>query len=116
MLLDKTKLFQTIGALTPDERNQIPYFIASPIFYKGTNRERLVKLYQILRGEIQKRETDATADILTEQEIYALLYPNMAWNQSTFDPLESLLLKAQSIMGVIDIIDEIVKNTFLRQS
>ncbi len=93
MLLDKTKLFQTVGALTLDERNQIPDFIASPIFYKGSNRERLVKLYQILRGQIQKREADATADILTEEEIYALLYPNMAWNQSTFDPLESLLLK-----------------------
>ena len=93
MLLEKTKLFQTISALTPEERNQIPDFIASPIFYKGSNRERLIKLYQILRGEIQKREAEGTAVVLTEQEIYALLYPNMAWNQSTFDPLESLLLK-----------------------
>ena len=45
MLLEKTKLFQTISALTPEERNQIPDFIASPIFYKGSNRERLIKLY-----------------------------------------------------------------------
>jgi hypothetical protein len=79
--------------LTPEERNQIPDFIASPIFYKGTNRERLTKLYQILRGEIQKREADIAANILTEQDIYAILYPNMVWNQNTFDPLESLLLK-----------------------
>ena len=89
MLILRTKLFETILAMKVSERDRIPDFISSPIFF--VKEEKILELYILLRKEIEKYENgEKYAE--TEEEIYNLLSPNKKWNQKTFDSMESRLL------------------------
>lgn len=90
MLLIRTKLFETILAMTITERDRMTAFIVSPIF-SSSNEETLLDLYTLLRNEVEKHERGETS-MATEEELYKLLFPNKEWKQKTFDTLESRLL------------------------
>ncbi len=88
MLLTRTKLFETVLAMTTLERNRVPDFILSPFFYvKG---DKTLEFYEILRTEVEKYER-GEPNAQTEEELYSLL-SKRAWNQKTFDSMESRLL------------------------
>jgi hypothetical protein len=89
MLLFRTKLFETILAMTVSERDRIPDFILSPAFL--IKSKKILDLYTLLRTEIEKYERGEPC-IETEEGIYELWSPTKEWNQQTFDSLESRLL------------------------
>lgn len=89
MLLVRTKLFETILAMTVSERDRIPEFILSPVFF--AKEEKILELYYLLQREVEKYE-QGKPFVQTEEEIYKLLSPNKEWNQKTFDSMESRLL------------------------
>ena len=88
MLLFNTKLFEAIHAMTVSERDSIPDFIASPVFLK--KRGKILELYLLIREEVEKYE-QGKPYLDTEEEIYEYL-SEKAWNQVTFDSMESRLL------------------------
>lgn len=89
MQLFRTKLFETILAMTVSERDRIPDFILSPaLFYK---EGKILELYTLIRGEIEKYERGEPS-IDTEEGIYKMWAPKKEWSQKTFDSLESRLL------------------------
>jgi hypothetical protein len=89
MQLFKTKLFETIHAMTMSERDRIPHFILSPAFF--TKEGKILELYNLFRGEVEKYEHDEPF-IDSEVEIYKLWSPKREWNKFTFDSVESRLL------------------------
>jgi hypothetical protein len=89
MVLIRTKLFETILAMTASERDRIPDFILSPVFF--AKEDKILELYILLRKEVEKHEQGAFC-IQSEEELYKLLSPSKEWNQKTFDSMESRLL------------------------
>lgn len=89
MLLFRTKLFETIQAMTMSERDRIPAFILSPAFYMKAGK--ILELYNLFRGEVEKCERGEPF-IDSEADIYKLWSPTKEWNKYTFDSVESRLL------------------------
>lgn len=89
MELVRTKLFETILAMTVSERDQIPNFILSPVFF--VKEDKLFELYTLFRNEVEKYERQEPF-IETEEDIYKFLSPNKEWHQRTFDSMKSRLL------------------------
>lgn len=89
MLLFRTKLFETILAMTVSERDRIPDFILSPAFF--IKEGKILEFYTLYRREVEKYERGEPF-IDTEEGIYRLWLPTNEWNQKTFDSMESRLL------------------------
>lgn len=89
MLIFRTKLFETILAMTMSERDRIPDFIQSPVFF--IKEEKILELYFLLREEVEKYERGEPF-VETEEEIYWFLSPTKEWHQRTFDSMKSRLL------------------------
>ena len=91
MRIVKSKLFETILTLSKEERNEIPEFIASPIFYTDFQRDKIQRLYKILRGEVERYE-NGKLELLSDKEILSQLYSGTVIT-TLLDPFASRLLR-----------------------
>jgi tetratricopeptide (TPR) repeat protein len=95
MELKKTKVFEMILLLSPNERKKIPDFINSPVFYKGRGKNTLQQLYTLLKESVERCEASQVQGVIfseTEEDIFkALRKGTEDFNYQIFNPLKARL-------------------------
>lgn len=82
--MKKTKPVEIIFTLSPDELKDLDAFVRSPYF--NTNK-KLIKLYDVIRKKLDKIQ----AEKITEEQIFAEVFPGKEYNYAIVKNLTSAL-------------------------